>query len=233
MRFNQTLSRGTLIRRYKRFLAEVELPTGEILTIHCPNSGAMLTCSAPGSPAYFSRSDNQRRRYPHTLEMVHNGVTWIGVNTMRTNALVAEALENGVIDELGHFDSMMREIKTSPGTRLDLMLSSEKIRTYIEVKNCTLVRDGRALFPDAVTSRGTKHLAELMRLRKEGNEAAVIFLIQRDDAQSFAPAADIDPTYADSLAAATAAGVRIIAYTARVTPEEITVQAAVPVIIAL
>ncbi len=229
MLFDQELKQGTLIRRYQRFLADIKLPDGSTITIHCPNSGSMRSCSDPGSPVCYSRSGNPKRKYPHTLEMVHNGSTWIGVNTARTNAIVAEALESGLIDELRGFETMKREVKTSDTSRLDLMLEKDGKKTYIEVKNCSLVQDGKALFPDAVTARGTKHLQELARLVSEGHGGVILFLVQRRDALRFAPAAAIDPLYAATLAQVRRAGVLAMAYQAEVTPEKIEVTGSLPV----
>lgn len=229
MYFSPPLRHGTLIRRYKRFLADVRLPDGQEITIHCPNSGSMRSCSEPGSPVCFSRSDNPGRKYPHTLEMVHNGSTWIGVNTARTNQIVAEAIERGQIAELREFDSIRREVKTSEGSRLDLLLESAGHQTYVEVKNCSLAENGRALFPDAVTKRGTKHLKELERLVQEGHKAAIFFLVQRLDCKIFSPASAIDPLYAATLVEAHRAGVAVLAYQARVTPEAIETIGSLPV----
>lgn len=229
MRFEAKLQRATLIRRYKRFLADIALPNGEQLTIHCPNSGSMRTCSEPGSQVCFSTSDNPKRKYPQTLEMVHNGRTWIGVNTLRTNAIVAEALTLGLIAEIPKFDSMKKEVKTSEKSRLDLMLELGTQRTYIEIKNCSLVKDGCAMFPDAVTSRGTKHLNELAQLVGEGHQGIIFFLVQRSDGDYFKPAASIDPLYARTLSEVVRKGVRILVYQANVTPESIGVAHSLPV----
>ncbi len=232
MQFEQALKQGTLLRRYKRFLADIRLEDGAELTIHCPNSGSMRSCSEPGSPVCYSKSDNPKRKYPHTLEMVHNGRTWIGVNTSRTNTIVAEAIEQQKITELGPFDAIRKEIKTSDSSRLDLMLEDRGQRTYIEIKNCSLAENGRAMFPDAVTSRGTRHLQELARLVSAGHRGVIFFLVQRLDCHSFAPAAAIDPVYASTLAQVHRSGVDILAYQAQVTPESIEVVKSLPVILA-
>ena len=229
MHFPQPLQQGTLIKRYKRFLADIRLPNGNEITIHCPNSGSMRGCSQPGSPVCYSRSDNPKRKYPHTLEMVHNGTTWIGVNTFITNRIVAEAIEKRQIKELSTFDTIRNEIKTSEGSRLDLMLETGSQQTYIEVKNCSLAENGRALFPDAVTVRGTKHLRELERLVKGGNGGVIFFLVQRLDCDSFSPADTIDPVYSSTLAEVQRRGVRVLAYQAGVTPESIDIVGSLPV----
>ena len=229
MRFSPMLQRATLLRRYKRFLADIKLADGTELTIHCPNTGSMRSCSKPGSPVCFSTSDNPKRKYPHTLEMVKSGDTWIGVNTSRTNAIVAEALMEGKISELQEFDEIKREVKTSEGSRLDIMLRSGENKTYVEIKNCSLVEQGCALFPDAVTARGTKHLNELARLAQQGNSAIIFYLIQRCDAKRFAPAAAIDSLYAKTLSAVHKQGVKILAYQAEVLPESIEITRRLPV----
>jgi sugar fermentation stimulation protein A len=229
MKFDQKLQPGTLIRRYKRFLADVELDKGKTITVHCPNSGSMLGCSEPGSPVMLSRSENPKRKYPHTLEMVQAGSVWVGVNTTLTNHLVREALEDGVIEEFGRPEKIRAEVKTSANTRLDFLLECQGKKVFMEVKNCSLAEDGRAMFPDAVTARGTKHLLELEALRREGHGAAVFFCVQRDDADSFAPATHIDPLYSETLAQVQEAGVMVLAYRADVSPGEIRVAWKLPV----
>jgi len=158
MTFNQPLQAAILIKRYKRFLADVETEDGRLLTVHCPNSGNMRGCSTPGSEVMISRSANPKRKYPHTLEMVKAKTIWVGVNTVRTNYLAAEAFAKGVVAEIGKVDHIQREVRTTPKTRLDFLLQQGKRKIYVEVKNCTLVEEDVAMFPDAVTVRGTKHL---------------------------------------------------------------------------
>jgi sugar fermentation stimulation protein A len=161
--------------------------------------------------------------------MVHNGKTWIGINTSRTNRIVAEAIENKQIKELNHFESIRREVKTSAESRLDLLLEGGGKRTYIEVKNCSLAENGRALFPDAVTARGTKHLRELARLVKLGHRGVIFFLVQRLDCNGFSPAAAIDSVYAATLAEVHLKGVELLAYQAEVTPVSIEIVRSLPV----
>ncbi len=228
MHFTPPLIHGKLIKRYKRFLADVQLASGEIITAHCPNTGTMLSCSTPGSAVCLSLSDNPKRKYPHTLEMVQDNKTWVGVNTSRTNKLVIEAIEKGQILEFTHIDSIKAEIKTSKESRLDLLIKQHGQNIYVEIKNCSLAVDGCAMFPDAVTTRGTKHLKELIRLKGEGFEACIFFLIQRMDADRFAPAAHIDQIYAKTIEQAAAAGVRILVYQAEVKPAGIEVVRPLP-----
>jgi len=228
MKFSTPLIQGHLIKRYKRFLADIELSDGDIITAHCPNTGTMLSCSTPGSAVALSISDNPKRKYPHTLEMVQENSTWIGVNTSRTNGLVADAILNGSISEFGKVASIKREVKTSDHTRLDLKLFCATEEIYVEVKNCSLAENGCAMFPDAVTTRGTKHLNELIRLSGEGKPSCIFFLVQRMDADRFAPASHIDSIYAKTLKEAAAKGVMIIAYQAEVSPSAIEVRHPLP-----
>ena len=229
MQFDQKLKPGVLLRRYKRFLADIRLENNRTVTAHCPNSGSMRGCSDPGSPVLLSRSENRRRKYAHTLEMVQAGTVWVGVNTGLTNRLVREALENGVIKEFGRLDAITQEVKTSANTRLDFLLEQQGTKIFLEVKNCSLAENRVAMFPDAVTARGTKHLQELAALKQQGCRAAVLFCVQRGDAECFMPAAHIDPLYAESLAKAAAEGVMVLAYQAEVGPGEIRVAGKLPV----
>jgi len=229
MQFKQDLKSGRLIRRYKRFLADVELEDGSTLTVHCPNSGSMLGCSEPGSPVMISQSENLGRKYPHTLEMVKAGSAWVGVNTSLTNKLVREALENGVVKEVGKGFEIFQEVKTSEHTRLDFLLEQNGAKVYLEVKNCSLAENGTAMFPDAVTARGTKHLLELAKMKKKGYGAVVFFCVQRKDADVFSPAAHIDQLYAETLEKVEKKGVLILAYQADVSPQGITITRKLPV----
>ncbi|MCB2183524.1 MAG: DNA/RNA nuclease SfsA [Desulfobulbaceae bacterium] len=228
MKFNNLLS-GRFIKRYKRFLVDVELDDGSLLTVHCPNTGSMRGCLDPGNPVLLSHSDNPKRKYAHTLEMIQVRGIWVGINTGRTNHLVREAIENGVVADFGSIDTIKAEIKVSAKSRLDFLLTRGGEKIYIEVKNCTLVEDKKAFFPDAVTSRGTKHLQELMELKENGHEAAIFFCVQRMDATVFSPAWHVDPVYAKTLKKAQESGVMVLAYEASVQPGEISVSHRLPV----
>lgn len=228
MQFTPSLQSATLVKRYKRFLADVITDKDQKITVHCPNSGSMRGCATPGSQVMLSTSPNLKRKYPQTLEMVKEGQTWIGVNTMRTNTIVAEAILEGRIKEFQNIDSLTREVKTSKSSRLDLLLEQGDKKIYVEIKNCSLVEDGWATFPDAVTARGTKHLNELARLVEQGNEGVIFFCIQRTDADRFRPAAHIDPLYAKTLAEVNKKGVQILAYQAEILPESIIIQKSIP-----
>jgi sugar fermentation stimulation protein A len=236
MRFPSPLVRGRLAQRYKRFLADVMLDSGEAITAACPNTGSMLGLSAPGSVVWLSRSEAASRKYPHTWEMVENdlgaGPTLVGINPMQPNRLVAEAITTGSIEQLTGYAGMRREVKYGLASRVDLLLEDErKGRCYVEVKNVHLMRTaGRAEFPDSVTTRGAKHLAELAAMVREGHRAVMVYLIQRADAGTFSISGDLDPAYLAAFDLARAAGVEAIALRCRLSPEEIAVDAAVPII---
>ena len=195
MVFQSRLLRGTLIRRYKRFLADIRLLNGRVVTAHCANTGRMTGCQEPGSTVYVSPAQNPGRRLAYTWELVRVRRTWVGINTFRPNHLVAEAIESGVLTELQGYQQIRREVQVSPGTRLDLCLEQTRHRCYVEVKSVTLALGGIAAFPDAVTERGTKHLKELIRLRRKGERAALVFVVQREDCAEFRPADEIDMEY--------------------------------------
>jgi sugar fermentation stimulation protein A len=189
----------------------------------------MQGCSAPGSPVVISRSDNANRKYAWTLEMVYENNVWIGVNTSLTNKLVQEGLENHTINDFGTIDSIVREVKVSTRSRLYFLIQANGRKIYIEVKNCSLAENSVAMFPDAVTKRGTRHLLELDQLRREGHEAALIFCVQRMDANRFMPAEAIDPIYTDTLYNMYSRGLTVLAYQADVQPEQILITRKIPV----
>ena len=221
MRFRSRLIRGTLIQRYKRFLADIRLTNGQVVTAHCTNTGSMLGCKQPGSAVYLSRSDNEKRKLAYTWEMIRIDRHWVGINTLHPNRLAAEGVESGVIREFKGYQTIRREVVTRPGTRLDLCLEGINGACFVEVKNVTLAVDGGAAFPDAVTERGTKHLKELIRLTRSGHRAAVFFVIQREDCEYFRGADEIDSEYGRWLRRAIKAGVEALPYRAKVTPKEI------------
>ena len=229
MRFPSRLIRGTLVQRYQRFLADVRLPSGEIVTAHCTNTGSMMGCKEPGSVVYISRSDKKGRRLLYTWEIIEVGRSWVGINTMHPNRLVAEAIASGAIPELQGYDNVRREVVTRQGTRLDLCLEGSNGSCFVEVKNVTLAVDGAAAFPDAVSERGTKHLKELIWLRRKGHRGAVVFVIQRTDCRIFRPADEIDSEYGRWLRRAIKAGVEALPYVAYVTPKEIVLTERLPI----
>ena len=229
MIFKQTLIPGKLIQRYKRFLADIELDTGKIITAHCPNSGSMKTCANPGWQVMLSESDNPKRKYKYTWEMVHNGKCWIGINTIIPNIIAEEAIKNGIIPELSGYDEVKREVKYGTNSRIDILLKSENQLCYVEVKNVTLVEDdGNYYFPDSETSRGLKHLHELIEMKSQDHRSVMLFVIQRNDGEIFKPAAHIDPKYAEGLKNAYENGVEILVRQADVTPTEINLIKKIP-----
>jgi len=230
MKLPQPLYPGRLIRRYQRFLADVLLDSGETVTVHCPNSGSMKGCNLPGSPVYLSVSNNPKRKYPHTWELVESAGVWAGINTALPNRIVHEAIAAGEIPELRGYDAIRPEVPYGTGSRIDLLLTGQRPPCYVEVKNVTLVENDMALFPDAVTTRGQKHLRELMEVVRSGERGVIFFLVQRGDAASVAPADGIDPEYGRLLRLAVTSGVEALAYQAEVTPAEIRICRRLPVL---
>ncbi len=221
---------GRLIKRYKRFLADVELESGEKVTVHCPNSGSMKGCAVPGSQVWLSESDNPKRKYKYTWELIKIPQTMIGINTLVPNKLVKQSIENNLIKELSGYEHVRAEVKTSSHTRLDLLLESEaKEKCYVEIKNCTLVEEGMAMFPDAVTTRGQKHLDELEHLVSQGHRGVIFFLIQRMDARAFKPAEMIDKVYAEKLKKVVKNGVEIITRDTVIDTQVIRIRNVIPV----
>lgn len=215
-----------LIMRYKRFMADVRLADGQLLTLHCPNTGSMKNCIVADSACWYSTSDNLKRKYPHTLEVVTTpGGHLAGVNTGRANRLVEQALLDGVIEELRGYSLIRREVVYGEEkSRVDFVLSESQVdprECYVEVKSVTLMdREGQGLFPDAVSTRGSKHLRELLAMVQQGHRAVLLFCVQHSGIQWVEPADDIDPIYGATLRTAMAAGVEVIAYQARINPEQ-------------
>ena len=226
--------RGRLVRRYKRFLADVETESGEILTVHCPNPGAMTGTDRPGSAVRCSTSDNPKRKLPHTLEMVRVGRIWVGVHTLRANQLVARALATNRLPGVRGYTRVQPEIKAMPGSRLDFGLGghpSDPRPGWLEVKSVTLARDDTARFPDSVTARGRRHLETLAGLCARGHRAILLFVVQRGDCRRVECAEEIDPAYAQALRDAAAQGVEIRAVRARVRSREILLEKTLPFVV--
>jgi len=221
MEFNKQLTSGRLIKRYKRFLADIRLEDGSLITAHCPNSGSMKGCQGENWPVMLSKSANPKRKYSYTWEMVHNGTCWIGINTHLANHIVKEAIELGRIDELRGYSNIKPEVKYGRNSRIDLLLSRENSSCYVEIKNVTLVENGNYQFPDAVTTRGKKHLQELQDVVRSGARAVMFFLVQRSDGAIFKPAEHIDPAYSQELKRAFQNGVEILVYRAEIAPQKI------------
>ena len=229
MKFNQPLIPGKLIKRYKRFLADIKLESGETITAHCPNSGSMKTCQNPDWKVMLSYHDNPKRKYKYTWEMVHNGTCWIGINTGIPNQIVEESIHNKKIPALNGYSEIKREVRYGKNSRIDIYLKNDNQICYTEVKNVTLVEDDRFYcFPDSVTERGRKHLYELIEMVKQGHRAVMLYVIQRSDGTTFKPAAHIDPAYAESLKEAYAKGVEILVYQAKVNPGSIVLRGEIP-----
>ncbi|MDX1693172.1 MAG: DNA/RNA nuclease SfsA [Ketobacteraceae bacterium] len=236
MKFDPPLLSGRLIKRYKRFMADIELSTGEILTIHCPNTGSMLNCNLPGSQVWYSDSGNPKRKYRHTWEIVavgEGGRFRAGVNTGRANKLVKEAVDQGVISELRGYDNVRTEVKYgNENSRIDLLLeSSNREQCFVEVKNVTLAEGEIAYFPDAVTERGRKHLRELALMVAEGHRAVLLFCVQLTGVTEVRPADHIDPAYGETLRQVVEQGVEVIAYQAEISDAEISLVNSLPVVL--
>jgi sugar fermentation stimulation protein A len=200
---------GTLIRRYKRFLADVQLDSGETVVAHCPNPGRMLTCSAPGSRVRLTHLGNGKRKYPYRLDMLHNGQCWVGVNPGIANAIASSAIECGVVFPSLCKSQWQSEVPHAQGSRIDFLHTSATKHTFVEVKSVSYVANGMGLFPDAVSARATKHVNQLAELCQSGHDAVVLYVLQRGDATEVEAAAHIDPAYATAVDHAKSAGVRV------------------------
>ena len=218
MRFPRPLVRGTLIRRYKRFLADIRLEDGRAITAHCANPGAMLGVTDPGLPVWLLESSDPKRKLPWSWELVLTEGTLLGVNTASPNKLVPEALARGGIAELGGYDTVRREVAYGLASRVDLLLSAPgRPICYLEIKNVHLKRGTRAEFPDCVTERGARHMAELAGMVRAGHRAVVLFVVQRGDCGAFRVAGDLDPAYNRAFEAARRAGVEALCYACEVS----------------
>ncbi len=222
MKFPDPLLRGRLVRRYKRFLSDVELDGGELVTAHCANPGSMIGLTEPGSEVWLSPARNPARKLRYSWEMIRIGEGLVGINTSHPNGIVADAIAAGRVCELAGYGGIRREVKYGKNSRIDLLLEADgRPPCYVEVKNVHLKRDAGAEFPDSVTARGAKHLVELSDMVAAGARAVMFYLVQREDCDDFAIAGDIDPHYATTLDAALAAGVEAICYCCKLTTEAI------------
>lgn len=235
MRFDPPLASARLVRRYKRFMADLALPDGSVITAHCPNTGSMKNCQPPDAAVLYSDSGNPKRKYRHTLEAVQVAHGhWAGVNTARTNALVAEAILEKRVAGFKRYTALRREV-TFGDSRFDMALDhADGSLTYIEVKNVTLgpaedeLDHGVIAFPDAVTERGQKHLLTLMDVVRQGHRAALIFCVQHTGAQAMRPADEVDPTYGRLLRQAVTEGVTVMAWKTRISAQEFVLEREVP-----
>jgi sugar fermentation stimulation protein A len=229
MRFPNPLLPARLIRRYKRFLADVALADGTETTVHCANPGAMLGLAEAGAEIWLSRAGNAARKLPHSWELVRVGNHLVGINTSHPNRLVAEAIAGGRIPELSGYAGLRREVRYGRSSRIDILLESpDRPPCYVEVKNVHLKRGTAAEFPDCVTARGAKHLEEMADMVAAGARAVMVYLVQRGDCDCFRIAGDLDPAYARGLASARGRGVEAICYACDVSTEAIEVAAPLP-----
>lgn len=235
MEYPDPLIRGTLVKRYKRFLSDVELDGGEVVVAHCANSGSMLSVNEAGSEVWLSPARNPDRKLRYTWELIRIGKSLVGINTALPNHIVEEAVRAGSVPALTGYGSVRREVKYGKNSRIDILLEDDaRPPCYVEVKNVTMRRDltgGPAEFPDAVTARGAKHLLELADMVKDGARAVMFYLVQREDCASFEVAGDIDPGYAEGLAVAVAAGVEVLCYSCQLSTKAVTVAEPVPVVL--
>jgi sugar fermentation stimulation protein A len=227
MNFKNPLIHGTLIKRYMRFLADVKLDSGETVTAHCTNSGSMKSCLEKGAEVYLSPVDDPNRKTKFTWEMIKINGDWVGINTSNPNKLAFEAVKAGQIEKLKGYTEVQAEVKFDD-SRFDLMAKNDTETCFIEVKNVTYKGGNYALFPDAVTSRGKKHLETLVKVKEQGMRAVMLYVIQRIDVEIFAPAKQIDPEYSKALKIAYDKGVEIIPLQVKVTPENIELVKVVP-----
>jgi sugar fermentation stimulation protein A len=222
---------GTLIRRYKRFLFDVRLKNNHTITAHSPNTGSMLGCCAPGSRVFLSKHNNPKRNFKFTVEMIETDTTLVGINTLLPNRLIRKVITSGEIKVLSGYSHIRPEVPYGENSRIDLLLENGKKRCFVEIKNCTLVEDQVAYFPDAVSRRGLKHLLELQRQVKAGHRCVMFYLIQRTDAKSFKPADHIDPDYGRGLRSAVSGGVEIMVYDVKLDLEKIELNKPVPYVL--
>lgn len=219
--FAPPLARGILLKRYKRFLADVKLESGRTVTAHCPNTGSMKSCSEPGRPVALSYHPDPGRKHRYSWEMIQMPSGWVGVNTGIPNGLAGLAAKYGLIPEFISYSNVQREVRYGVNSRIDLLLEGPPGRLWVEIKNVSLVEGDTACFPDTVTERGKKHLEELVRMVKKGDRATMLFVVQRPDGKVFRPADHIDPAYGQALRQAAEAGVEILVYRAVVSPDRV------------
>ena len=221
MKLKEKLLQGILIKRYKRFFVDIKYQN-KTITAHCPNSGSMMGLLKLGNSVWFTQSNDPKRKLKYTLQMISINEKLVGINTQLTNKIVLEALEKKKIKSLINFTNIKSEAKFSDNTRFDFLISNNKEKCFLEVKNVTLLRqDNIAEFPDAITSRGTKHLKELIKAKRKGYESYILYLIQRDDCKFFKIANDIDEEYKNTFDEALNNGVKMLCYDCKLSSEEI------------
>ena len=236
MKFSDPLVRGKLIKRYKRFLVDIELESGKVVVAHCANPGSMMNLLQPDAEVWLSLAGNPNRKLKYTWEMIRYEDTLIGLNTSLPNKIVEDAIQQDLVVEFTEYDSLKREVKYGENSRIDILLQSSNLPDcYLEVKSVTLKRPGNgnnlAEFPDSVTVRGTKHLHELSGQVANGNRAAMFYLVQREDCNRLSIAGDIDPNYANAFIAARKAGVEMLCYGCSISPEAIKIRQKLEIVI--
>ena len=236
MKFSDPLVRGRLIKRYKRFLVDIELESGKVVVAHCANPGSMMNLLQPDAEVWLSLASNPNRKLKYTWEMIRYEDTLIGLNTSLPNKIVEDAIQQDLVAEFTEYDSLKREVKYGENSRIDILLQSSNLPDcYLEVKSVTLKRPGNgnnlAEFPDSVTVRGTKHLHELSGQVANGNRAAMFYLVQREDCNRLSIAGDIDPNYANAFIAARKAGVEMLCYGCSISPEAIKITRKLEIVI--
>jgi sugar fermentation stimulation protein A len=223
------LTIGTLVRRYKRFMVDVQLDSGEVITAHCPNSGSMRGCLEQNAQVFLTTSSNPKRKFSKTWEFIEMPSSIVVINTLMANRIVKKAVRSGFIPELASYDNIRAEVPYGNNSRIDLLLEGHSRKPcYVEIKSCTLVEDGIAMFPDSITTRGHKHLIELEGEIKSGNRCVMFFLVQRMDSYVFRPAEHIDPTYAEELRVAHSCGVEILVYTTDINLDGVSLGRKIP-----
>ena len=228
MTFTKPTIKAIILKRYKRFLADIKLDSGETITVHVPNTGRMTSCWEEGWACLISDSENPKRKYRYTLEMTFNGDSWIGVNTGNPNKLAVEFIENDLIESLKGYSNLRTEVKYGNNSRIDILLENKNELCYVEVKNTTLAENRIGYFPDAVSERGLKHLHELIEMKKQGHRAVMFYLVGREDVDTFLPAEHVDPNYTKGFYKAIEQGVEIIICQCNISPEEISFKRLIP-----
>lgn len=235
MKFAQPLIPAQLIKRYKRFLADVILEDGQALTVYCPNTGSMMNCAKPDSRVWLSYSDDPKRKYAYTWQLVQNHPDELAcIHSALANNVVKEALEAGKVAELRGYEQLQTEVRYGDeNSRIDLLLSCNDEQCYVEIKSVTLhVDNGLGLFPDAVSARGSKHLRELVAMKQQGHRAVLLFCVQNTAIKRVAAAAEIDPKYAQTLQEVIAAGVEVLVYDTEISPQGVELKGSLPFVLA-
>ena len=221
MKFNETLIAGKFIKRYKRFFVDVKIGNEKVVA-HCPNTGSMMGLLKKGNNVWISKSDNPKRKLKYTLQIIEDQKSKVGINTHLTNKIVFEALDKRAIKNFENLDKIQSEVKFGKNTRFDFLITEKYKKTFIEVKNVTLCREKKiAEFPDAITSRGSKHIQELLEANKKGYKIYLFFVIQRNDCNKFKLAKDIDPEYCELLLKAVKKNLKILCYDCKFSPKGI------------